>query len=113
MDTDSPGAWALWFLMLELYSIVTIAGLFIGTVVSAWVTFKLRGKPALAFRFTENGKETMVYVYNNEHWLIRAVVDELLAREMEDLEAQNGQPGVLNESPEGKIASLIPASLLP
>lgn len=35
MTTDSPAAWALWFLMLGLYSIV----LFIGTVTSVYVTY--------------------------------------------------------------------------
>ncbi|GIC85581.1 uncharacterized protein Aud_001413 [Aspergillus udagawae] len=88
MATDSPGAWALWFLMLGLYTFVTIA---------------LRGKPTVAFRFSENGKETIVYVYNDEHWLVCAVVDDLVARKtkVEDLEAQNEQPGVLNDNLEG------------
>jgi hypothetical protein len=38
MATDSPGAWALWFLMLGVYSIVTITFLFLGTICAALVT---------------------------------------------------------------------------
>lgn len=38
MATDSPGAWALWFLMLGIYSIVTITFLFLGTICAALVT---------------------------------------------------------------------------
>ncbi|GFF28527.1 hypothetical protein IFM58399_02003 [Aspergillus lentulus] len=100
MATDSPGAWALWFLMLGIYSIVTITFLFLGTICAALVTVHLRGKPTLAFRLTEDGKEIMVYVYNDEHWLVHAVADHLVARKtrVEDLEAQNEQPGVLNEN---------------
>ncbi|GIJ98262.1 hypothetical protein Aspvir_000378 [Aspergillus viridinutans] len=104
MATDTTGAWALWFLMLGIYSVVTIALLFVGTVSASWVTIRLRGKPTLAFRFTENGKETMLYVYNDEHWLVRAVVDDLVAwkKKVGDLEAQNEQPCVLNDNLEGK-----------
>ncbi|GIJ89111.1 hypothetical protein Asppvi_008040 [Aspergillus pseudoviridinutans] len=104
MATDSTGAWALWFLMLGVYSVITISLLFVGTISASWIGVKLRGKPTLAFRFTENGKETMVYVYNIEHWLIRAIVDDLFARKakVEVLEAQNEQLCVSNDKLEGK-----------